>query len=208
MNFLLGFVFGVFILALYYLFSKKSFFKEKSKEQSVVLLDKIKNVSKLITVEGNFNEIMHFSDVKNSLLNIVSSKKKAIVLANAKVYIGFNMKKVQFQANSDKRTIKILRFPEPEVLSIETDIEFYDVKNGLFNKFDASELTELNKKIKQNIADKIPESNLLLSAQNKAMETLHIIEEMVDTFGWKLDYNFNTEQPKLSKKEILKKLLP
>lgn len=207
MNFLLGFVFGVFILALYYLFSKKSFFKEKSKEQSVVLLDKIKNVSKLITVEGNFNEIMHFSDVKNSLLNMISSKKKAIVLANAKVFIGFNMKKVQFQANSDKRTIKILRFPEPEVLSIETDIEFYDVKNGLFNKFDASELTELNKKIKQNIADKIPESNLLLSAQNKAMETLHIIEEMVDTFGWKLDYNFNTEQPKLSKKEILKKLL-
>lgn len=207
MNFLLGFVFGVFILALYYLFSKKSFFKEKSKEQSVVLLDKIKNVSKLITVEGNFNEIMHFSDVKNSLLNMISSKKKAIVLANAKVSIGFNMKKVQFQANSDKRTIKILRFPEPEVLSIETDIEFYDVKNGLFNKFDASELTELNKKIKQNIADKIPESNLLLSAQNKAMETLHIIEEMVDTFGWKLDYNFNTEQPKLSKKEILKKLL-
>lgn len=208
MNFLLGFVFGVFILALYYLFSKKSFFKEKSKEQSVVLLDKIKNVSKLITVEGNFNEIMHFSDVKNSLLNMISSKKKAIVLANAKVSIGFNMKKVQFQANSDNRTIKILRFPEPEVLSIETDIEFYDVKNGLFNKFDASELTELNKKIKQNIADKIPESNLLLSAQNKAMETLHIIEEMVDTFGWKLDYNFNTEQPKLSKKEILKKLLP
>lgn len=207
MNFLLGFVFGVFILALYYLFSKKSFFKEKSKEQSVVLLDKIKNVSKLITVEGNFNEIMHFSDVKNSLLNMISSKKKAIVLANAKVSIGFNMKKVQFQANSDNRTIKILRFPEPEVLSIETDIEFYDVKNGLFNKFDASELTELNKKIKQNIADKIPESNLLLSAQNKAMETLHIIEEMVDTFGWKLDYNFNTEQPKLSKKEILKKLL-
>ncbi len=208
MDFLLGFVFGAFVLALYYLFSKKSFFKEKSKEQSVILLDKIKNVSKLITVEGNFNEIMHFSDVKNSLLNMVSSKKKAIVLANAKVYIGFNMKKVQFKANPDKRTIKILRFPEPEVLSIETDIEFYDVKNGLFNKFDASELTELNKKIKQNIADKIPESNLLLSAQNKALETLNIIEQMVDTFGWKLDYKLDNEQPKLNKKEILKKLLP
>ncbi len=55
---------------------QKSFFKE----QSAVLLDKIKSVSKLITVEGNFNEVIHFSDVKNSLLNMVSSKKKAIVL--------------------------------------------------------------------------------------------------------------------------------
>ena len=208
MNFILGFVFGAFVLALYYLFSKKSFFKEKSKEQSVVLLDKIKNVSKLITVEGNFNEVMHFSDVKNSLLNMVSSKKKAIVLANAKVSIGFNMKKVEFQANPDKRTIKLTHFPEPEVLSIETDVEFYDVQNGLFNKFDASELTELNKKVKQNIADKIPNSDLLINAQNKAFETLNIIEQMVDTFGWKLDYSKNTEQPKLSKKEILKQLLP
>jgi hypothetical protein len=208
MDFLLGFVLGAFVLALYYLFSKKSFFKEKSKEQSVVLLDKIKNVSKLITVEGNFNEIMHFSDVKSSLLNIVSSKKKAIIIANAKVYIGFNMKKAEFQVNPNKQTIKMLNFPNPEVLSIETDIEYYDVKNGLFNKFDASELTDLNKKIKQNIADKIPESDLLISAQNKAIETLNIIEQMVDTFGWKLDYSKNNETPKLDKKDILKKLLP
>ncbi len=82
------------------------------------------------------------------------------------------MKKVLFETNTDKRKIKIISFPEPKVLSIETDIEFYDVQNGLFNKFNASELTELNKKVKQNIADKIPESNLLLSAQNKAIKTL------------------------------------
>jgi lipopolysaccharide export LptBFGC system permease protein LptF len=208
MDFLLGFVLGAFVLALYYLLSKKSFFKKKSKEESVILLDKIKNVSKLITVEGNFNEIMHFSDVKNSLLNIVSSKKKAIIIANAKVYIGFNMKKAEYNVNPNKQTIKMLNFPKPEVLSIETDIEYYDVKNGLFNKFDASELTELNKKIKQNIADKIPESDLLISAQNKAIETLNIIEQMVDTFGWKLDYSKNNEIPKLDKKNILKKLLP
>ncbi len=208
MNFILGFVFGLLCLAIYYLFAKKSFFKEKSKEQSVVLLDKIKNVSKLITVEGNFNEVMHFSDVKNSLLNMVSSKKKAIVLANAKVYIGFDMKKVLFEANADKRKIKIISFPEPEVLSIETDVEFYDVQNGLFNKFDASELTELNKKVKQNIADKIPESNLLLSAQNKAIETLNIMEQMVDTFGWKMEYKNSIHEPKLSKSDILKQLLP
>ena len=206
MNFILGFIFGVLALAIYYLFAKKSFFKSKSKEQSVILLEKIRNVSKLITVEGDFNEVMHFSDVKNSLLNMVSSKKKAIVLANAKVFIGFDMKKVKFKANSDKRLIKVISFPEPEVLSIETEVEFYDVQNGLFNKFDAEELTELNKKVKQNIAEKIPDSPLLRSAQTKALETINIMEQMVDTFGWKLDYDKNV-QPKLSKKEALKQLL-
>ncbi len=207
MDFILGFIFGVLVLALYYLFSKKSFFKSKSKEHSVVLLEKIRNVSKLITIEGDFNEVMHFSDVKNSLLNMVSSKKKAIVLANAKVFIGFDMRKIEFEANSDKKLIKVVFFPEPEVLSMETEIEFYDVQNGLFNKFDAEELTELNKKVKQNIAEKIPDSPLLRSAQTKALETINIMEQMVTTFGWQLEYNKEIESPKLSKKEALMQLL-
>lgn len=207
MNFILGFIFGILVLAMYYLFSKKSFFKSKSKEHSIVLLEKIRSVSKLITIEGDFNEVMHFSDVKNSLLNMVSSKKKAIVLANAKVFIGFDMKKIVFEANPDKKLIKVVSFPEPEVLSMETEIEFYDVQNGLFNKFDAEELTELNKKVKQNIAEKIPDSPLLRSAQTKALETINIMEQMVTTFGWQLEYNKEIESPKLSKKEALKQLL-
>jgi len=207
MNFILGFIVGALVLAIYYLFAKKSFFKSKSKEQSVVLLEKMRSVSKLITVEGDFNEVMHFSDVKNSLLNMVSSKKKAIVLANAKVFIGFDMKKIKFEANSDKRQIRIVSFPEPEVLSIETEVEFYDVKNGLFNKFDASELTELNKKVKQNIAQKIPDSELLYSAKNKALDTINVMEQMVGTFGWELKYDNLLKPSRLSKKEILKQLL-
>lgn len=207
MNFILGFIFGVLALAIYYLFSKKSFFKSKSKEHSVILLEKMRSVSKLITIEGDFNEVMHFSDVKNSLLNMVSSKKKAIVLANAKVFIGFDMRKIIFEANSDKKLIKVVFFPEPEVLSMETEIEFYDVQNGLFNKFDAEELTELNKKVKQNIAEKIPDSPLLHSAQTKALETINIMEQMVTTFGWQLEYNKEIESPKLSKKDALIQLL-
>ncbi|MCF6349436.1 MAG: DUF4230 domain-containing protein [Flavobacteriaceae bacterium] len=207
MDFIFGFIFGVLALAIYYLFVKKIFFKTKSKERSVILLEKIRNVSKLITVEGDFNEVMHFSDVKNSLLNMISSKKKAIVLANARVFIGFDMRKIVFESNPEKRLIKVTFFPEPEVLSMETDVEFYDVQNGLFNKFDAEELTELNKKIKQNIAEKIPDSPLLQSAQTKALEAINIMEQMVGTFGWRLEYNKNAEPPKISKKEALKQLL-
>lgn len=204
MNFILGFIFGVLALAIYYLFAKKSFFKSRSKEQSVILLEKIRNVSKLITVEGDFNEVMHFSDVKNSLLNMVSSKKKAIVLANAKVFIGFDMKKVIFEANASKRLLNVVSFPDPEVLSIETDVEFYDVQNGLFNKFDAEELTELNKKVKQNIIEKIPDSPLLRTAQTQAIETINIMEQMVETFGWKLTYEI---PEKITVKDTLKQLL-
>ena len=145
MNFILGFIVGGLVLSIYYLFSKKSFFKSKSKEQSVILLEKIRNVSKLITVEGNLNEVMHFQDEKNSLLNMVSSTKKAIVMANAKVFIGFDMKKMQFEANSDKRQIKVTSFPEPEVLGMVTHMDFYDIKNGLFNQFVFGSIGDIDK---------------------------------------------------------------
>lgn len=207
MNFILGFIVGALVLSIYYLFSKKAFFKSKAKEQSVILLEKMRNVSKLITVEGNMNEIMHFQDEKNAILNIISSKKKAIVMANAKIFIGFDMKKMQFQANADKRQIQVISFPEPEVLSMETHLDFYDLQNGLFNKFDASELTDLNKKVKQNFTDKIPESELLLSAKLKALDTLKVMEEMVSTFGWHLKYDNLNENKSLSKTEVIKKLL-
>ncbi len=207
MDFILGFIVGGLALSIYYLFSKRSFFKSKSKEQSVILLEKIKSVSKLITVEGNLNEIMHFQDVKNSLLNMLSSKKKAIVMANAKVFIGFDMKKMQFKANPDKRQIIVTSFPEPEVLGMETHLDFYDIQNGLFNKFDASELTDLNKKVKQNFSDKIPESDLLFTAKSKAIDTLKVIEQMVDTFGWELKYDKLNDTKTLHKKEVFKQLL-
>ena len=207
MNFILGFIVGALVLSIYYLFSKKSFFKSKAKEQSVILLEKMKSVSKLITVEGNMNEIMHFQDEKSSMLNMVSSTKKAIIMANAKVFIGFDMKKMRFEANPNKREIKVLIFPEPEVLSMETHLDYYDIKNGLFNKFDATELTELNKKVKQNFKDKIPESDLFYNAKLKALDSLKIMEQMVDTFGWELKYDKIEGTKKLKTTDVIKKLI-
>jgi len=207
MNFILGFIVGAMVLSVYYLFAKKSFFKNKAKEQSVILLEKMRSVSKLITVEGNMNEIMHFQDEKSSLLNMVSSKKKAIIMANAKIFIGFDMKKMRFEANANKQQIKVTSFPEPEVLSMETHLDFYDVQNGLFNKFDATELTDLNKKVKQNFTDKIPESDLLYSAKAKALDTLQVMEQMVSTFGWELKYDKIQKNDSLNKTEVIKRLL-
>lgn len=189
MEFILGLLLGACVVMLVVYFFRKSFLKSKTKEQSTVLLEKIRNVSKMITVEGDFSEIMHFEDVKERFLNLISSKKKAIVLANAKVMVGFDMRKIQFQSMPEQKKLVIQSFPEPEVLSIETDIQYYDVKNGMFNKFEASDLSELNKKVKVNIEDKIPESGLLISAEAKALETVKIIEQLVGTFGWQLDYN-------------------
>jgi hypothetical protein len=189
MDFIYGLVFGAFIVGLVFYFYRSYFIRNKTEEQSAVLLEKIRNVSKLITVESDFSEIMHYADAKNILLNLVSSQKKAILLANSKVMVGFDMKQIRIQPDPKKKLLTITHFPDPKVLSIETDVEYYDVRNGLFNKFEAKDLTQLNRKIKENIESKISQSGVLQTANNKALKTVKMIEQIVETFGWKLTYD-------------------
>ena len=118
----------------------------------------------------------------------MSSKKKALVVINAKAHVGFDLSKIELEANNDKRQIILKHFPQPEVLSIETNLNYYDKRDGYFNKFDAANLTELQQEAKAHINDKIPQSGLYDVARDEALEAISLIESMVETIGWKLDY--------------------
>ncbi|MEL0644067.1 MULTISPECIES: DUF4230 domain-containing protein [unclassified Olleya] len=176
--------------------------KKKVTAQSVILLDKIKKVCKFITVEGDFAEIYHYEDVKERFLKLVSSKKKALVVINAKAYVGYDFNKIELTSNHKKKTVTISHFPQPEILSIETNINYYDKKDGYFNRFEATDLTNLSEEAKQHIRDKVPESGLYNVAKKEALESLLLVENIVETIGWTLDYSalkISAKQDKLLK---------
>lgn len=176
--------------------------KQTTNAQSILLLDKIKRVSKFITVEGDFAEIYHYEDVKEKFLKLISSRKKALVVINAKAYVGFDLRKIKLNSNPKTKTVTLTHFPQPEVLSIESDINYYDKKDGMFNKFEAADLTELHTKAKDHIRDKIPESGLYNVAKQEALEAIQLIENLVETIGWTLDYSalkIESEEKKLIK---------
>lgn len=162
--------------------------KQLVNSQSTILLDKIKKVCKFITVEGDFAEIYHYEDVKQRFLKLLTSKKKALVVINAKAHVGYDLSKIDLQADTNKKKVILKHFPQPEVLSIETNLNYYDKSDGYFNKFEANDLTDLHNDAKQHIQDKIPESGLIQIAQKEALETILLIETIVETIGWKLDY--------------------
>lgn len=163
--------------------------KKRTNSQSVILLDKIKKVCKFITVEGDFAEIYHYEDVKERYLKLITSRKKALVVINAKAHVGFDLSKIQLESDMKTKTVKLFHFPQPEVLSIETDLNYYDKKDGMFNKFEASDLTELHNEAKLHIMNKVPESGLYEIAKKEALESVLLIETIVETIGWKLDYS-------------------
>ncbi|MBD0850105.1 DUF4230 domain-containing protein [Maribacter arenosus] len=185
----LGLILGAIIMYwMFSLFGKKKN-KELTEHQSTVLLEKIKSVCKLISVEGDFAEIYKYENTKERFLSLVSSKKKALIVINAKAQIGYDLQKILMHADIDKKKIILTNFPEPQVISIEPELEFYDIQNGLFNTFTPNDLTSLNKEAKKHIMEKIPESGLMDTAKREAIEAVLLIEKIVETIGWKLDYS-------------------
>lgn len=198
----LGLILGAIATYWIYTFFRKKHSKELTTHQSTVLLEKIKSVCKLISVEGDFAEIYKYENTKERFMSLISSKKKALIVINAKAQIGYDLKKILMHADNEKKKIILTNFPKPEVLSIEPDLEFYDIQNGLFNSFKPDDLTTLNKEAKKHIVEKIPESGLMETAKKEALQTVFLIEKIVETIGWKLDYSA-LEIPESEKKKLL-----
>ncbi|GHC46957.1 DUF4230 domain-containing protein [Ulvibacter litoralis] len=163
--------------------------KNKTNQQSVILMEKIRTVCKFITVEGDFSEIYHYENLKDKWLSRIIGKKKALILIEAKAYVGFDLTKIEMNADPKTRIVTLTNFPKPELLTVETDFKYYDKKEGWANPFTASDLTEITAEAKQHIVDKVPNSGLLLEASKQALETIHLIETLVETINWKLDYS-------------------
>lgn len=202
----LGLILGAIATYWVYSFFRKKKSKELTEVQSHILLEKITSVCKLITVEGDFAEIYRYENTKERFLSLVSSKKKALIVINAKAKIGYDLKKIILNSDSDNKKIILNSFPEPEIMSIEPELDFYDIKNGMFNAFTPNDLTILNQEAKQHIREKIPESGLMQTARSEALEAILLIESIVETIGWKLDYSALKIESKTQLVEQKKKL--
>ena len=184
----IGLALGSVIAYFVFVRFNKSKRQQSAQQQSVVLMEKIRNVCKFITVEGDFSEIYHYQNVKDKWMNLFLGSKKALVLIDAKAYVGFDLTKIKMHPDIKNRTIILTDFPQPELLSIETDFKYYDKKEGWANPFTSTDLTEINREAKQHIVDKVPQSGLFAQASKQSLSTVSLMENLVQTIGWKLDY--------------------
>ena len=72
----LGLILGAIMMYWIFSFFRKKKSKELTTHQSTVLLEKIRSVCKLISVEGDFAEIYKYENTKNRFMSLVSSKKR------------------------------------------------------------------------------------------------------------------------------------
>lgn len=153
-------------------------------EESAVLLEKIQAVAKLTTVEGHFTEVYNYSEYQGYFTLLWN--KKALVRVRATVAAGYDLGNLRFDANAATRTIHMSALPEPQILSIDHTLDYYDVSEGLFTSFSPEDYNRINQRAKDLIRDQALKSALLPAAREQAAKITDLIRFMVESAGWHL----------------------
>ncbi|HPI53105.1 MAG TPA: DUF4230 domain-containing protein [Chitinophagaceae bacterium] len=150
---------------------------------SHTMVESIERVFKVVTAEGRFSEIFDYSHTDH-VLSMIPSTKKALIIVNAHVLMGFDIKKSRMEVDDTTKKVRFAEFPAPEILSIQTELKYYNLENGLFNRFDNEDLTRLQKEAHSKISESALKSDLPSIAQ-KQMRTM--LRELTALQDWRIE---------------------
>ena len=167
--------------------------KDHSTVDSNIIVERIQKVMKLVTVEGNYSELMTYKDF--DYVNFPGFRKDAIVKVNAKVSVGYNLGNMKITSDEKTKTIVIFIFFLPEILSTDTDIKFENLNTGWFTSFSEAEMTKLNQLAKQKIKEKALNAELIKQAEEQKNDVLDLIFYMAKENGYKIIIEGNELKP-------------
>lgn len=156
----------------------------KAVEDSAVLLEKIRAVAKLTTVEGQFSEIYNYSEYQGFFTFFWD--KKVLVRVRATVSAGYDLEAMHIESNPATKTIFMSALPEPQILSIDHTLDYYDISEGIFESFSPEDYNRINQRAKDMIREQALKSNLMTEAKTHASKMLELMRFMVEGAGWTL----------------------
>jgi lipopolysaccharide export LptBFGC system permease protein LptF len=156
-----------------------------------LIQQQIVNVGKLVVTEGHFSEVITYKNQQKYLMDMVSFEKKALVVVNANVTVAYDLHKMKYEIDEKNKVIKIVSIPKEEI-TINPDIQYYNVEQSQLNEFTGDDYNKINKSVKANLAKKIEKSSLKANAQNRLISELSKILILTNSMGWKLQYDGKT----------------
>ncbi|WP_298882167.1 DUF4230 domain-containing protein [uncultured Polaribacter sp.] len=160
------------------------------KEEIKVVVNSVKNLSKLVVSKGTFSEVYNYSDSKKYFYDYLSFDKKAIITINANVEVGYDLSKLEIQIDSIGKRIVINKIPNQEI-TISPDIKYFDLQQSQFNSFSKEELNKINQKSIEKIKETIEISTLKEKAKTRLFEELSKIYQLSTIYNWQVVNNTN-----------------
>ncbi|WP_299215297.1 DUF4230 domain-containing protein [uncultured Dokdonia sp.] len=157
-------------------------------EHSALIEKTLKNVGKLVVTEGEYAEVFTYEDSKKFYVDILTATKKALVVANAKATVSYDLSKIETRIDPAVKTVYITNIPEPE-LTINPNLEYYDIQQDLLNPFGAEDYNVIKARVMKTLKEKIEVSSLYTNAENRLITELHKIYILTNSLGWTLQYD-------------------
>lgn len=182
---------AVIMLAVVLVFRSCSEDKEEKsilQESSMLIQQQIKNVSKLVVTEGHFAEVYNYKDSQELFGTLITADKKALVVVNAEVTVGYDLSELVFEVDEKTKTLYIKSIPEPEI-KINPDFEYYDVTADYLNPFKAKDYNTIKKNVRASLLKKVEASSLQRNAKNRLLSELSKFYVLTNSMGWTLQYN-------------------
>ena len=190
-RFLAGIITAIAVIWSIQYFIGKSSQKEEILLNSALLEQQIKQVGKLIVTEGQFSQVLSYKNSKKNYFDIFTANKKALVIVNAKVTIAYDLRQIETEIDQEAKQLHILFLPEPEI-NIYPDLQYYDVSQDYFNKFDAADYNKIKGSVDKLIKAKIDQSDLKNDAKERLINELSKIYILTNSLGWSLQYQETT----------------
>jgi len=168
--------------------SNKNENRQQLLERTALIQKELINVGKLVVTEGYFSQVFTYEDSKKFYFDVLSARKKALVIVNAKVTVGYDLSKIVSTIDQNAKTLTISFIPKEEI-NIYPSIEYYDVTQDYLNQFDAKDYNIVKQRVDRLIEGKINNSDLKSNAKNRLISELQKIYILTNTLGWTLKYN-------------------
>lgn len=193
MEFLKGFLIGILVMAALAMLYRV-FFKSKNAEvdiEATTIMKSVESISKLMVLEGQFTETYTYQERSKVFFDLIPLEKKAIVILNAKVIIGYDLKKMVIFVDKENKRVVIEKLPQEEV-NIIPDIKFYDIQSSTFTSFNKDDINKVQDDAKAKIEQQIEQSTLKLQARQRLLENLNSLVQISNAIGWKVEDKTNT----------------
>lgn len=200
-NIFLGIVIAfVIVFGLRYCENKKEG-REILEANTALIQKELKNVGKLIVTEGSYAQVFSYNDSKDLLYGMFDARKKALIVVNAKATIAYDLSQVNTEIDETTKTVTITNIPEPE-LSINPNIQYYDVTQDYLNQFTATDYNKIKSRIEKSLRKKIEASELRTNAENRLISELQKIYILTNSMGWTLKYNTTVIENEVELKKL------
>ncbi len=192
MVFLKGFFVGLLVMGgLFFLYRKFTSKNTDVEIESTTIMKSVESISKLMVLEGNFTETYTYQENSKIFFDLIPQEKKAIIILNAKVLVGYDLKKMVIFIDKENKRVVIEKLPKEEI-NIIPDLKFYDIQASTFTSFDKNDINKVQADAKHKIEQQIEKSSLKIQARQRLIENLGSLVNISKAIGWTVEDKTNS----------------